>query len=111
MYSNFWWFIASCSVSHVQVKGQSLSPAFGVETNVPSGLFVLKNNMQAKFHNQLSLPENESDAISTSDLERHEMLPIVNMLRVNGVDFEEFDAWDDPDWDEAEDETDEEFVI
>lgn len=98
-------------VSHVQVKGESLSPALGVETNVPSGLFVLKNNMQAKFHNQLSLPENESDAISTSDLERHEMLPIVNMLRVNDVDFEEFDAWDDPDWDEAEDETDEEFVI
>lgn len=111
MYSNFWWFIASCSVSYVQVKGQSLSPAFGVETNVPSGLFVLKNNMQAKFHNQPSLPENESYANATSDLERHvrEMLPIVNMLRGN-VD-EEYYAWDDPDWNEAEDETDEEFVI
>lgn len=98
-------------VSHVQVKGQSLSPAFGVETNLPSGLFVLKNNRQAKFHNQPSLPENESDAILTSDLERHvrEMLPIVNTLRGN-VD-EEYYAWDDPDWNEAEDETDEEFVI
>lgn len=100
-------------MSHVQVKGQSLSPAFGVETNIPSGLFVLKY-MQANFHNQPSLPENESDAVLTSDLERHvrEMLPIVNMLRGNVEDFE---AWDDPDWvgteDEGEDETDEEFVI
>ncbi|PRQ57806.1 putative F-box domain-containing protein [Rosa chinensis] len=75
-------------VSHVQVKGKSLGPAFSVETNVPSGLFVLKR--QTKF-NQPSLPENESDAISTGDLERHgrEMLPIVNVLLAN-VDFEEY---------------------
>ncbi|XP_050386371.1 F-box protein At4g00755 isoform X2 [Argentina anserina] len=80
-------------VSHVQVKGKTLEPAFSVETNVPSGSFVLKR--ETKF-NQPSSPENESNVISTGDLERHvgEMLPI---LRGN------------VEWGEADYETDEEF--
>ncbi|KAL6126090.1 hypothetical protein ACLB2K_074141 [Fragaria x ananassa] len=90
-------------VSHVEVKGKSLGPAFSVGTNVPSGLFVLKR--QTKF-NQPSSPENKFNVNSTGDLERHirGMLPIV--LHGNVVDFEEYYEWDDADY-----ETDEEFVV
>ncbi|ONI22877.1 hypothetical protein PRUPE_2G156300 [Prunus persica] len=93
-------------VSHVQAKGKSLSPAFGVEIHEPSGQFVLKNNIQAKGNTQPSLPDNDSDVNADLDLERdiRDMLPFVNMLQGNGVDFDEFE------WNDVEEGMDEEFV-
>ncbi|BBG97484.1 F-box family protein [Prunus dulcis] len=93
-------------VSHVQAKGKSLSPAFGVEIHEPSGQFVLKNNIQAKGNIQPSLTENDSDVNADLDLERdiRDMLPFVNMLQGNVVDFDEFE------WNDAEEGMDEEFV-
>ncbi|KAB2597633.1 F-box protein [Pyrus ussuriensis x Pyrus communis] len=66
-------------VCHVEVKGKPLSPAFGVEIHEPSGEIVLKNDVQAKLHNQP--PENESVVISTVNFENmgDDMLPVENI--------------------------------
>ncbi|TQD96649.1 hypothetical protein C1H46_017724 [Malus baccata] len=89
-------------VCHVEVKGKPLSPAFGVEIHEPSGEFVLKNDVQAKLHNQPL--ENESVVISTVNLEnmRDDMLPVVN-LNVEGI-AEEYE------WEEEEG-SDEEYFL
>lgn len=108
MFSNFVFIVfAYYSVSHVQVKGKSLSPAFGVEIHEPSGQFVLKNNMQAKGNIQPSLPENDSNVNADLDMERdiRDMLPFVNMLQGNVADFDEFE------WNDVEEGMDEEFVV
>ncbi|KAB2595632.1 F-box protein [Pyrus ussuriensis x Pyrus communis] len=90
-------------VSHVEVKGKPLSPAFGVEIHEPSGEFVLKNDVQAKLHNPQNLPENESIVISTVNLEdMRGMQPIVNWNLV-GIE-EEYQG-------EEEDGSDEEYFL
>ncbi|XP_022924501.1 F-box protein At4g00755-like isoform X1 [Cucurbita moschata] len=93
-------------VSHVQVIGRSLSPAFDIEILEPSWEFILKCNRQAKTYNQLSMLDNEPLTILPTYLERRviELRQIVNMLRGNVVQGEYY-AWGD-----EEDESDEDFV-
>lgn len=83
-----------CSVSHVQVIGRPLSPAFDVEILEPSWDFILKCNHQAKTSNQLSMLENEPRTILPTYLGRRviELRQIVNMLRGNVVQGEDY-AW------------------
>lgn len=83
-----------CSVSHVQVIGRPLSPAFDIEILEPSWDFILKCNHQAKASNQLSMLENEPRTILPTYLGRRviELRQIVNMLRGNVVQGEDY-AW------------------
>lgn len=84
--SNLMHSIALCSVSYVQVVGQSLSPVFGVEILEPSGKFVLKHDMLGKFHAKSSIPENQHEN-TDDDLQRHliDWQHILDMLQGNGV--------------------------
>ena len=50
--SNLLGILFHCSVSHVEVVGQSLSPALTVEGFDPSGTFVLKHDLQAQGNSQ-----------------------------------------------------------
>uniref|UniRef100_A0A2P2KVI2 Uncharacterized protein MANES_01G261800 n=1 Tax=Rhizophora mucronata TaxID=61149 RepID=A0A2P2KVI2_RHIMU len=88
-------------VSHVQVMGRPLSPAFGVEILEPSGKFLLK----AQSYNQRNIPEHDirpfpgADMLyGVRDLER-----IVNMLRGPEIVIAGYD------WNAENDESDEEI--
>lgn len=54
--SNLLGILFHCSVSHVEVVGQSLFPALDVEVLEPSGTFVLKNDLQAQGDSQPTTP-------------------------------------------------------
>lgn len=91
-------FVANCSISYVEVVGQSLSPPFGVEILEPSGKFVLKNDMKHKFHTHPNLPENEPGEISADQMQRRlmELHRIVNLLQGNVVeDVDEYEFGED----------------
>ena len=106
------YFIANFSVSYVQVRGRSLSPAFGVETLEPSGTFVLKKDMLGKFHSQPSLPETEAQEISDDHLQRcfRYLLHFVNTLQGNAVQvIDEYDLGEEED--EGVDEEGEEYHL
>ncbi|GAV85590.1 F-box-like domain-containing protein [Cephalotus follicularis] len=90
-------------VSHVQVMGRSLSPAFNVEILEPSEGFVLK----ALSYTQTSLPEDEPRAIFNPYLERRATdLEIVNLLRVGAAVLEEIVAGEVDDEVEGDDDDD-----
>ncbi|KDP28688.1 hypothetical protein JCGZ_14459 [Jatropha curcas] len=87
-------------ISHVQVMGRPLSPAFGVEILEPSGKFVLK----AQSYTQPSLPENEQCSFPNAYLEGRvrDLEQIVNLLRGQGVVVEyDWNGGDDLDEDMA----------
>lgn len=88
-------------VSHVQVIGRPLSPAFSVDIIEPSGKFALK----ALSYTQPSLPENGSRPLPDELLEGRvrDLEQIVNLLRGQGVVVEY-------DWNE-EDELDEGMAL
>lgn len=99
-------------MSYVQVRGCSLSPAFGVEILEPSGTFVLKKDMQGKFHTQPSLPETEAQEISDDHLQRcfRYLLHFVNTLQGNAVQvIDEYDLGEEED--EGVDEEGEEYYL
>lgn len=100
MFSDFF-FWSCCSVSHVQVIGRPLSPAFSVDIIETSGKFALK----ALSYTQPSLPENGSRPLPDELLEGRvrDLEQIVNLLRGQGVVVEY-------DWNE-EDELDEGMAL
>lgn len=79
-------------VSHVQVQGRPLSPAFGVEVREPPGKFVLK----VQNYSLQCIPEITPSPASS-------VTQILNLLRGDGIDPEYA-------WDEEQDESDEEIV-
>ncbi|KAJ7962310.1 F-box protein [Quillaja saponaria] len=89
-------------VSHVQVVGQSLSPAFGVEILKPSGKFVLKNDRLLHCLTQSSLSDKEPNAVSADYLQRRvrDLQHIVNFFQGN------LEVMGPLEWDGEEDEGD-----
>ncbi|KAJ7971866.1 F-box protein [Quillaja saponaria] len=87
-------------VSHVQVVGRSLSPAFGVEILEPSGKFVLKNDRLLRCPTQSSLSANEPNAVSADYFQRRvrDLQHIVNLSQGNLEVIEPLE------WDGEEDE-------
>jgi len=96
------------SMSYVQVMGCSLSPALRVEILEPSGTFVLKKDMQGKFHTQPGLPENEAREIPNDRWQRRirYLQHFVDILQGNAnVVIEEYESG------EEEDEAEEEYPV
>ncbi|KAI4328731.1 hypothetical protein L6164_021064 [Bauhinia variegata] len=92
-------------VSHVQVNGRLLLPAFSVEILEPSGNVVLKKDHLATCRPYSILSGNESNAISNGYYVRRQLRDfqqVVNMLQGNVMEVVE-----DHVWDEEEDEVDE----
>ncbi|XP_028769086.1 F-box protein At4g00755 isoform X1 [Neltuma alba] len=84
-------------VSHVQVVGRPLSPAFSVEIREPSsGTFLLKCDQLAKCPTQPAF-SNESHAIPPDYVQRRirDFQQIVTMLRENVVEVVEEEDWDE----------------
>ncbi|XP_030932658.1 F-box protein At4g00755-like [Quercus lobata] len=95
-------------MSYVQVMGCSLSPALRVEILEPSGTFVLKKDMQGKFHTQPGLPENEAREIPNDRWQRRirYLQHFVDILQGNAnVVIEEYESG------EEEDEAEEEYPV
>ncbi|XWS35738.1 hypothetical protein CRYUN_Cryun20dG0022000 [Craigia yunnanensis] len=92
-------------VSHVQVMGRPLSPAFGIQILAPSEKFVLKvlNYAQPTLHEQTSSPSS-SLQMRVRDLEQ-----IMNLLQGNVDGIVEY-GWDIDDEESDEDEDEEEDV-
>ncbi|KAL9435035.1 hypothetical protein AB3S75_021323 [Citrus x aurantiifolia] len=85
-------------VSHVQIMGRSLSPAFGIESPEPSGKFALKVLSYAQ-------PTPDDPSSIQSAYLRRRVGQIINILRGNAVDVVEYE------WGEEDDESDDEFVL
>ncbi|KAJ7951073.1 F-box protein [Quillaja saponaria] len=82
-------------VSHVQVVGRSLSPAFGVEILDSSGEFILKNDQLLHCPTKTSLSDNEPNAVSADYLQRQvrDLQNIVDLMQEN-VQIVEPLGWD-----------------
>lgn len=88
--------------------GCSLSPALCVEILEPSGTFVLKKDMQGKFHTQPGLPENEAREIPNDRWQRRirYLQYFVDILQGNAnVEIEGYESG------EEEDEAEEEYPL
>ncbi|KAM3698620.1 hypothetical protein ACJW31_06G201400 [Castanea mollissima] len=93
-------------ISYVQVVGRSLSPALSVEILEPSGTFVLKKDMQGKFHTQPGLPKNEAREIPNDQWRRRVryLQHFVDILQGNAnvVEIEEYESGEEEDGAEEE---------
>ncbi|KAL0002562.1 hypothetical protein SO802_016343 [Lithocarpus litseifolius] len=89
-------------MSYVQVVGHSLSPALCVEILEPSGTFVLKKDMQGKFHTHPGLPEKKAREIPNDQwLRRIRYLQhFVDILQGNAnvVEIEEYESGEEEDY-------------
>ncbi|CAI0425268.1 unnamed protein product [Linum tenue] len=90
-------------ISHVQVMGRTLSPAFGVEILEPSGCFTLN-----ALSYEPTLPEKPSPNAYLQGRIR-DLEQILNLLRDQGVVVEEYD-WNG-DEEEVDDEFEEDFAL
>lgn len=81
-------------MSHVEIVGQSLSPALSVEVLEPSGTFVLKYDQQAQANSQSIAINRERRLRHIVDVEQEdidlEYMAFVLEMEEGGVSDEEF---------------------
>lgn len=89
-------------MSHVQVVGRSMAPKLDAQVIDPSGKVVLISDLKAE-NKRETIPKNRSFSSTAGNLERRvrTLEQIVELLRWN-----EFYGWR-----EADEESDEEFVL